>query len=45
MCRDTLIDVFGQQVFTAPKSTKKLLNEATAAGEEIAFAWDRFAAG
>lgn len=39
-----VVDVFGQQIFQAPKNTKRLLNEAEAACEEIAFAWERFAA-
>ncbi len=39
-----VIDVFGQQIFTAPTATKRYLNEAVAACEEIAYAWDRFPA-
>lgn len=39
-----VIDVFGQKVFEAPKSTKRFFNEAVAACEEIAFAWERFEA-
>ncbi len=39
-----VVDVFGQQVFVAPTSTKRLFNEAQAACEEIAFHWERFSA-
>lgn len=37
-----VIDVFGQQVFTAPPATKRYLNQAEAACEEIAYNWGRF---
>lgn len=39
-----VVDVFGKRIFTAPKNTKRYLNEAEAACEEIAFHWNRFQA-
>mgnify|MGYP003379768557 CR=1 FL=1 len=39
-----VVDVFGETVFSAPPSHKKLFNEAVAACQEMAFSWPRYTA-